>query len=78
VSTNSIPITPPIDQFSVFGQQWKTAQAVRGLDGFKDIRYSIEGSNSGSSINLSGDADMLNLSLAALALMSHNATKNID
>jgi hypothetical protein len=55
-----------------------TEDFLHSLDGFKMFDTPSKGSNSGSSINLSSDADMLSLSLVDMALMSHNATKNID
>jgi hypothetical protein len=55
-----------------------TEDFLRDLEGFKTFDTPSKGSSSGSSINLSGDADMLSLSLMGMALMSHNATKIFD
>jgi hypothetical protein len=55
-----------------------TEDFLRDLEDFKTFDTPSKGSSSGSSINLSGDADMLSLSLMGMALMSHNATKIFD
>lgn len=56
-----------------------TEDFLRDLEDIKMFDTPSKGSNSGSSINLSGDADMLmSLSLIDMALMSHNATKSFD
>jgi hypothetical protein len=55
-----------------------TEDFLRDLEDFKTFDTPSKGSSSGSSINMSGDADMLSLSLMGMALMSHNATKIFD
>jgi hypothetical protein len=55
-----------------------TDDFLRDLEDLKTFDTPSKGSSSGSSINMSGDADMLSLSLMGMALVSHNATKIFD
>jgi hypothetical protein len=55
-----------------------TESFLRDLEGFKTFDTPGKGSNSGSSINLSGDNEILNLSLVDMAMMSHDVARTID
>jgi hypothetical protein len=79
VGKSSSPGATTLNTSSYSANEPGTESFLRDLEGFKSFDTPGKGSNSGSSMNLSGDTEILNLSLVDMALTSHDvARRTID